>query len=168
MAELKITFTRRRDGSVVERFERADGSVTWQRKPGAQANYFAQHDLTHFAVETTLQYRRGFYGLLAEGFDVNDLSTSLSEDQNPAEIVVGFLDRERAMQEQWSAAQFNEGAAMHYSSRGLAQPPVLDDATLEKMRQCVQDLLRRWAQVAEGESMVLEFSRGTAAGAAQL
>ena len=159
MPELMITFTKRRDGSVVERFERADGSVTWQRKQGPQALYFAQHDLTHFAVETTLQYRRGFYGLLAEGFDVDDLSASLSQDQNPAEVIVGFLDRERAMQEQWSAAQFNEGAAMHYSSRGLAQPPVLDEATLAKMRQLAQELWERWAAVSDGESMELAFTR---------
>ncbi len=162
MPELAITFVKRRDGSVVERFDRADGSATWQRKHGAQAHYFAQHDLTHLAVETVLGYRRGFYGLLAEGFDIDDLSAPMPQDQDPVEIIVGFLDRERAMNEQWSAAQFNEGAAMHYSSRGLSHPPVLDDAVLAKVRQLSRELWAQWADLAEGESMVLEFTRGAA------
>lgn len=159
MPELTITFTKRRDGSVVTRFDRADGSATWQRKHGAQATYFGYHDLTHFAVETTLGYQRGFYGLIAEGFDVNDLSAPLPGDQDAVEVVVGFLDREQAMGEQWSASQFNENAALHYSVRGLSNPPVLDDATLTKMREHARALQQRWTDVREGESMVLSFTR---------
>ena len=64
---LTIKFTKRRDGTVISRFERADGTATWQRKDGPQASFFAAHDLTHYALETTLGYRRGFYGLVAEG-----------------------------------------------------------------------------------------------------
>ena len=72
---LKIKFTKRRDGSVISRFERADGTATWQRKDGPQARFFAVHDLEHYAVETTLGYQRGFYGLVAEGWDLADFGS---------------------------------------------------------------------------------------------
>src|SRR5215475_5348681 len=125
MAELTITFTKRRDGSVVTRFERADGTATWQRKDGPQARFFAAHDLTHYAVETTLGYRRGFYGLIAEGYNLHDTSAPWPREQDPVEVIVGFLDRERASGERWPAAQFNEETALYYSARGLLDPPRL-------------------------------------------
>ncbi|MDX1547565.1 MAG: hypothetical protein R3247_11285, partial [Rhodothermales bacterium] len=52
--DLLIRFSRKRDGSTVLRCERADGSVTWQRRTGPTAAFFAAHDLGHYAVETTL------------------------------------------------------------------------------------------------------------------
>ena len=55
------------------RCTRPDGSVVWQKQPKHGA-HFALHDLTHFAVETTFQYNRGFYGLLAEGWDFDDVT----------------------------------------------------------------------------------------------
>jgi len=159
MAELTITFTKRRDGSVVTRFERVDGTATWQRKDGPQARFFAAHDLTHYAVETTRGYRRGFYGLIAEGYDLHDTSAPWPREQDPVEVIVGFLDRERASGERWPAAQFNDEAALYYSARGLADPPRLDDETLERMRETAEGLWRQWAQAPEGGSMVLTFTR---------
>ncbi len=159
MRELTIIFTKRRDGSVVTRFERADGTATWQRKHGPQARFFAMHDLTHYAVETTLGYRRGFYGLIAEGFDLHDTSAPWPREQDPVEVVVGFLDRERATGERWSAAQFNEDTALHYSVRGLSNPPRLDDKILDQMREAAQEIWQRWAQLSEGDSMQLTFNR---------
>jgi len=159
MDELTITFTKRRDGSVVTRFDRADGTATWQRKQGSQARFFANHDLTHYAVETTLGYRRGFYGLIAEGFDLHDTSAPWPREQDPVEVVVGFLDRERASGERWSAAQFNEQTALHYAARGQTDPPTLDDAALERMREAAEGLWRQWSHVPDGGSLRLTFTR---------
>ena len=121
-AMLTIKFSKRRDGSIISRFERADGTATWQRKEGAQANFFAAHDLTHYALETTLGYRRGFYGLVAEGWDLSDFGTPwprgpLPADAEPAELIAGLLDGERAAGERSSAAEFNEKIAMYYASQ---------------------------------------------------
>jgi len=60
---LSIQITKRSDGGGVLRCVRADGSVTWQKQTARHAAFFALHDLTHFAVETTLGYRQGFFGL---------------------------------------------------------------------------------------------------------
>ncbi|MDF2775439.1 MAG: hypothetical protein K0S86_4940, partial [Geminicoccaceae bacterium] len=69
---LRIRIKKNADGSAALTCIRADGSVTWQRQEGAQGRFFPRHDLTHFAVETTLGHRRGFYGLVAEGWNITD------------------------------------------------------------------------------------------------
>ena len=51
---LKIGIVRRADGAGLLRCNRADGSVTWQKQSERHAAHFTYHDLTHFAVETTL------------------------------------------------------------------------------------------------------------------
>ena len=69
---MKVQINKRADGSGVLRCIRADGSATWQKQTDRHAAFFALHDLTHFAVETTLGYRRGFFGLIAEGWEIDD------------------------------------------------------------------------------------------------
>jgi len=49
---LRVEITKRADGAGVLRCVRDDGSVTWQ-KHDRHAAFFALHDLTHYAVETT-------------------------------------------------------------------------------------------------------------------
>ena len=115
------------------RFERPDGSATWERKDARYASFFARHDLTHYAVETTMGYRRGFYGLVAEGWDLSDFGSPwprgrLPADAEPAELIVGFFDGERADGVELSAADFNRNAALSFAQRGYANPPTLDDA----------------------------------------
>jgi hypothetical protein len=159
---LKIKFTKRRDGSVISRFERADGTATWQRKDGPQVNFFAAHDLTHYALETTLGYRRGFYGLVAEGWDLSDFGTPwprgpLPADAEPAELIAGLLDGERATGERCSAAEFNEKIGLYYETRALKDAPVLTQEELDQIRKVARELRARWAAVPPGDSLELTF-----------
>jgi hypothetical protein len=162
MADLLIKMTKRRDGSVVSRFERADGTATWQRKDGAQA-WFAVHDLTHYAVETTLGYKRGFYGLVAEGWDLSDFGSPwprgpLPANAEPAELIAGPLDTERATFAHWSAEEFNQQIALYYEEHKLAHPPQLSEEQLHRIREVARNLRARWAAIADGESLELSFS----------
>lgn len=96
---MKVEIAKRAEGAGVLRCARADGSVTWQKQEKHGA-HFALHDLTHFAVETTLDYRRGFFGLIAEGWDIEDTTGkgkrgSLPDETTEAERIVGLFDMER-------------------------------------------------------------------------
>jgi hypothetical protein len=95
--ELTVAVTKHADGSTVFRLTRADGTATWQRTRGATGAFFPPHDLTHYAVETVLGHRRGFYGLVAEGWDLGDFGAPWPrgrlDDADPSELIVGFLDR---------------------------------------------------------------------------
>ena len=96
MAELVIRIKKKTDGDAVLSCVRADGSVTWQRQEGPHARFFPLHDLTHYAVETVLRHRRGFYGLVADGWDFTDFGAPwpkgpIPPDMDPSESIVGLL-----------------------------------------------------------------------------
>src|ERR1051325_8090044 len=119
MPELIIRIKKNRDGTAALSCTRADGSTTWQKQNGAHARCFPRHDLTHYAVETVLGFRRGFYGLVAEGWDMSDFGSpwprgKLPADAEPAELIVGFLDVERASGVRATAEDFNEKARLYY------------------------------------------------------
>jgi hypothetical protein len=85
---LQIEIVKQPDGAGVLRCTRQDRSVTWQKQT-RHAAHFALHDLTHYAVETALGYRRGFFGLIAEGWDVDDTSGKGGRGALSAEAVEG-------------------------------------------------------------------------------
>jgi len=162
MEPLTIKITKRRDGDVVLRCERADGTATWMRNEGAKAQYLAVHDLTHYAVETALGYNLGFYGLVASGWNLTDFGTPwprgpLPADAEPAELVVGFLDTERAGGVRWPAEEFNAKARAHFAAHRLSNPPVLDDDALQRIRVAVDALRQRWFAVPQGGTLELQF-----------
>src|SRR5262245_49621493 len=89
------------DGSSALTCVRANGTTTWQRHDGVHGRFFPLHDLTHYAVETELVFRNGFYGLVADGWDLSDFEDRARRARMPAEailpeLIVGFLDTERA------------------------------------------------------------------------
>lgn len=164
-AELRVELTKRTDGGALLRCTRADGSVTWQRQEGHQAAFFPLHDLTHHAVETTLGYRRGFLGLVADGWEIADTTGKGTRGPLPPEAMlverlVGLLDVERASQGRWTAAELAEQlAAAGVVPRDGRGRPLTDDA-LDRARARRADHLARWHALEPGAALTLSFSRG--------
>jgi hypothetical protein len=160
---LIIRIKKHADGSAALSCTRADGTVTWQRQAGAQAMFFPRHDLTHFAVETVLEHALGFYGLVASGWDLTDFGAPwprgrIPANADPSELIVGFLDTERASGTRWSADDFNDKAAAYYREHDLAaQPPVLTDDELARIRQRRAELFAQWDAVPAGGTLELAF-----------
>lgn len=150
MGFMQVELTKRADGAVVLRCTRADGSVTWQKQE-RQGVFFALHDLTHFAVETVLGYRRGFFGLIAEGWEIADTGGKGARGPLPPEALdverlVSVLDIERAGGAVWTAAEVLEGT-------GVA----VTEAAWGRVREARDELLARWRAWPQGESLRLEF-----------
>lgn len=140
---------------------RSDGSLSWQ-KQDRHAAFFAHHDLTHFAVESTLGFRRGFFGLVAEGWDIEDTTGKgargrLPEEAAHVESIVGTLDSERASGEIWSACDFNQHLAIHAESAGLSKPRELTDDDLARVRARRAELFAEWRAIEPGETLQLHF-----------
>ena len=160
---LSIQLTKRTDGSVVLRCVRADGSATWQRQDGRHAQFFPFHDLTHFAVETTLGVRRGFYGLMAEGWDIEETEGKGARGRLPAEAVlaeqlVGLFDRERVGgAPTMPASEFNGYLRQLVASGSLAHAPEFSDAQLQAVRRRVSELHDQWAALPPGQTLALTF-----------
>jgi hypothetical protein len=163
MADLVIRIKKKRDGSAALSCLRADGTVTWQRQNGVQGRFFPLHDLTHYAVETVLGHPRAFYGLVAEGWNLTDFGRPWPRGPVPpeaaaSELLVGFLDGERAAGSQWSAADFNASAASYFTEQGFSDACVVTDAELEQVRERRRELFAQWAVLPAGETLELTFS----------
>lgn len=164
MSDLLIRMKKHADGAASLTCVRADGTSTWQTPKGAQGFFFAQHDLTHYAVETVLRSRQGFYGLLADGWNVTDFGAPWPKGPMPPEalipeLIVGFLDMERASGHRWTAADCNEKARLYAESHGTDTAFQLSDDELIRIRQKRAELFARWDEVPAGETLELEFNR---------
>lgn len=162
---LTLRWTRRADGDVVFTCTRPDGTSTWQRHHGPRAAFFAVHDLTHYAVERELGARRGFYGLVAEGWALEDFGAPwprgpLPPEAAAVELLVGFLDLERASRATGSAAELEAHASTWYAEHGAERASwrPLDDATLERVRVARDALVGRWWAVPPGGTFELAFA----------
>lgn len=167
--DLYIRLKRHPDGSASLTCTRRDGSVAWQRQNGPTALVMPAHDLTHFAVESTLGFRRGFYGLLFEGWEITDFATPWSRGPIPdealvVELIVGFFDAERRQGEAMTAEAFQAQAEHYVASRvavGKKMPnglrPLTDDE-LARVRARRDDLLAHWADVPVGGDLDLDFA----------
>jgi hypothetical protein len=165
MPELSIRIKKKNDGSAALSCTRADGSTTWQRQDGQLGLFFPLHDLTHYAVETVLGFKRAFYGLLAEGWDITSfnepgISKRLPEDAGLAEVLVGFFDVERATGTRASAEDFNWKIQTYYDEHATPTPTFrMTDDQLDRIRAVRADLFARWHAVQPGDALELSFDR---------
>lgn len=163
VAELRIELGKRADGRYVLRCTRRDGSVSWQTQQLPNARFFPLHDLTHFAVETTLGIANGFFGLVAAGWDIADTGGKGARGPIPREAVlvehiVGLFDRERdGTMPRWTAGDFNEQLALRAEEAGFPLPPPYDDARLDVVRARIGELHSRWHALDAGDVLALDF-----------
>ena len=168
--DLHIRLKRHPDGSASLTCTRRDGSVTWQRQHGQMGLVLPAHDLTHYAVETALGFDCGFYGLLADGWEITDFAAPWPRGPIPdealvVELIVGVFDAERRQGEVMTADAFAAQAAQYLASRqavGKAMPTgprALTDDELVRVRASRADLLARWYAVPDGGVLDLEFTR---------
>src|SRR5215467_451241 len=140
MSQLKVRFTRGKDKKDVLSVVRADGSQSWQhQQPGIPV-----HDLTHFAVESTLQLKNGFYGLLAQGWDITrlvdkDVRSMLPLEGLWTEFVVGLVQTERLSPEPLSATEFNDLLDKEKENFGLKYERRLTEDELFGIRRTFLD-----------------------------
>jgi len=171
MPDLTIRFKRHPDGSASLTCLRANGTSTWQLQNGSLGLVFPPHDLTHYAVETTLGYGNGFYGLIAQGWDIADFAKpwpkgTIPVEAQEVELIVGFFDTERRSFTEMTETEFNDHAERYLAARKSTKPvaalltaPHLSQEEIESVRRCRGDLLSRWARLAPGESLELAFDR---------
>ena len=162
---LLIRLKKNPDGSAVLSATRPDGSVVWQRQTPEQAAFFVRHDLTHYAVETILHHRKGFYGLIAVGWTFDDFSAPRPRDRfppdtDPSELIVGLLDAQREGPP-WTADEFNTHAAQVYADLQAPNPPVLTEEQLHQIRSHLDELLKRWQAIPPGATLDLAFTVST-------
>jgi hypothetical protein len=159
---LLIRIKKGKDGSGALSCTRADGSVVYQRQNAKQAAFFVRHDLTHYAVETVLGHRKGFYGLLAMGWEFDDFGAKWDKkkfpaDADPSELIVGLFDAEHRGDRAWSAAEFNDYARNFMEGLGGSWNVTLTDEQLDRVRVMLSGLMRKWEAVETSGTLELAF-----------
>ncbi|MEP7383695.1 MAG: hypothetical protein ABI910_18560, partial [Gemmatimonadota bacterium] len=160
---LQLRLKKGADGRIASfALRRADGSVTVLRNV---QTFFPVHDLTHYAVESTLHFRRGFYGLVSDGWNFEDFGSPwprgpLPSDLDPAEEIVGLLDLERATGHLVSVSDVQARLGDFYATRPRATPLVLTQRELDSIRQRVRDYAAGWQSLPNGETLVLDYAPG--------
>ena len=167
MSSLTVLIKKKADGSAALSCRRADGSVTWQRQEGAHGRFFPLHDLTHFAVETELRYTEGFFGLVARGWDISDFGRPWPRGKLPgqallAELIVGFLDGERAAGTMWSIGELRGGTTSYAAQSGKSMKLDLSEEELDRIRQRRGELFAQWRALRAGDTLALSFDLSAA------
>lgn len=159
MPSLRIRLTKGRDGPSTLVCTRPDGSSTWMRVH----DFFPLHDLTHYAVESTLGLERAFYGLILSGWNITDFSAPGGGSRTPPEAVhaehyVAILQREFFSRDLKTVDEFNE--EMRAFSDGVGSEPArkVTEEELAEMRAKVFELSNQWRALAPGQSMEVEFA----------
>lgn len=157
---MTIEFHKEQGKPHVLRYIRQDGSVTWTL---LKTPFAIDHDLMHYAVEKILDLRGGFYGLLEQGFDINDFT--LPKEQRPialkwenlpieaqySEIIVGAFQQIPFNEDFWA------GLKMQLDHFNLLVFEKLTPSVYEAILLKINRLRTEWAQLHFGQTLILEF-----------
>ena len=142
---------------------RADGSVTGQRLD--ERGFYIRHDMTHYAIETTLDLRSAFYGMLAYGWDIGDFGSPWPRGPIPphaqsevalAEHLAGAFDRERyvgmpVVAEEQNLALLDAVSASEFPVRAVSE------AEVDRIRERLAELQARWDALPVGNTLEVSF-----------
>ena len=150
--------------------ERADGSRAATLFPHKGP---IPHDFVHYAVESELGIERGFWGLVDCGHhpeEVQDIAkaaghASAKRAQAPAADFVPAIQAERVVEafeaDHWSGAIGDPAGVISMAEAGcdqsLVPPPAMDASAVARIRARIADFSTRWAALAPGESIALQW-----------
>lgn len=154
---MEIKFAKKRDRHIIS-CKRNDGSNTWMQTD----EFFVQHDLMHYAVETTLHFKNAFFGMLAGGISISDFE--LPKDQRPfayseealvSESIVNLLSMERLL---GPTENFNDALAnAHLKLKHATSKPSVDEEKLDEIRVLHAKLFQLWKALPVNEALILHF-----------
>lgn len=142
---------------------RADGTSTWTRlHPGTEV-----HDLAHHAVEETLALEHAFYGILAQGYDIDGFEAPKGErhpDLQPNNLEPEALQTEHLVnllltELQYGAPlkDFLEQFNAILVQSDLPQMPRLTEESLGLIRNRLTHLCTCWRATKTGETLELRL-----------
>jgi hypothetical protein len=138
---------------------RDDGSQTsW-----SLSSHFAQHDLLHYVVETTLGLEEAFFGLIAKGREIDSFGTRdgqkdiYTKDEGDAELIVGLLQAQMRSGDTQSNAEFWKMLTLTCEKRNWPTPQAFSDEHLDDIKQKISDLEGKWQHLPAGDSLELVF-----------
>lgn len=156
--QLTIQITKRSGKPALLECTRAGGSVTMAEVAPGPA-----HDLAHYAVETTLGLKQGFFGLLAAGWDIADFDVagaakrlSIPPEAVAVEHVVNLLTME-LLGGAYESFEAELARALAAGRRPVEATFTLASGQVAAMRARLAELLGRWRALPPGGTLELAF-----------
>lgn len=160
---LKLQFKKQKDHSAILTFFRTDGTSTYTKiRPGLEV-----HDLAHYVVETALDFKEAFYGLINQGYTVPDFERP--REERPLALIPANLPQESLQTEfivnQLQIQLYNSGEqdqflptlAQAMTAKGLPMPANLTAEKIAQMLDELQQLVEQWRLIKAGEVLHLEM-----------
>ena len=125
-------------------------------------NFLILHDLCHYAIETTLQYKNAFWGLIAGGINPSIFenketrdSLELTKEAWYAEHLANLLLIE------FTQGKFEDINAMLEKSLQQQNPLIptiqFSNIVIVEIRALLHTLIENWRVVKEGDYLSLDF-----------
>jgi len=157
---LTLRYKKKGDGSAAFTAIRGDGSSTTAQL-GAAGGFGPVHDMAHYVVEDQFRIRKGFLGLLANGWNIEDFTTGaldrmiregVIKDAGRAEVVAGLLSGDSFSPFPLSVDDFN----WTVQSQSEEIPSLTADE-LATLRQRLTALRDQWDALHSGETLELSI-----------
>ena len=154
---LRIEIKKTHDGRPSLACVRADASRTWARVHP----FLPTHDLAHYAVESVLGIDDAFFGLIAQGWAIDDFASPGVVRRLPAaamyvERVVGYVERGMAPDAAALASALALDGTTAAEPTGAEFPAVTEEqlAAITALRAaCIAE----WRALPPGETLRLTF-----------
>ncbi len=143
---------------------REDGTRTWTQLQ----REIEIHDLAHYVVETELGFSCAFYGLLAEGYNIEDFE--LPREQRPEALIPANLPVESLQTEHIvnllmvslyqgdDSVDFLNALKTILKENELAYPEALDANKLDQIFEKLKQLIAKWRKLESDEILELSFN----------
>ena len=155
---MEILLTKTGKEHTIFSCKRADGSITWKQVD----DFFILHDLGHYVVESILQIKNGFFGMLSKGTDITDFD--LPKEKRMIEITPEAIFTEHLVN--YIVIDFTQGRMDNFIETFRAindrniEPDLLKqlkESKLEQIRKKYNELMVQWKSVSIAGSMNLLF-----------
>ena len=161
---MKIIIHKKQGKASILTIIRDDGTSTWSKLYVGMET----HDLCHYAVESVLEFKNAFFGIINKGFEIGDFE--LPKDTRPFEVQPVNLHSEALTTEHLvnllEVELLNSGTNKDFLTQlegilkenNLKKPSNIDENSLAKIRQCYHDLVAMWQQLTPENTIELDLS----------
>lgn len=155
---MEISFSKKADDKSIIACKRKDGTSTWMHSDP----FFILHDICHYAVETVLNLKNSFYGMLASGIDINDFE--LPKEMRTVEFTPEAIWTEQFVNllaiehRQGEVDTFIDTLKEISAKNNIIGIQInLDNSQLNQVRSLSKKLVEDWQLLPVGKTITLNF-----------
>ena len=140
------------------KYIRDNGTETWMQAD----DFFVRHDLSHYALESIMQYKTAFNGMLNSGMEIRDFEDkekrallNITAEAWYAENMANLFLIEISQGEFLDFNTIQQQAFISFNNRFPAI--LLPEEKITATRNYLRHLLQQWAEMPVGQTLALTF-----------